>query len=459
MWTLERDPTLASGFANVTFLDRPADLDMLRARLLRAAALVPQLRRRVLVDPIRLAAPRWVDDPDFAVERHVRAQHLDPPGDRDQVLDIAMEFCHRAYDQDHPLWEFLLLDGLADGAGAMLQRFHHTISDGVGMVRMSEHFIDARRDAAAAAPVPFPETVPLPNAITASRDALGHRICQSIASLRHATTATGASLAHPTRIREAAGQGVRVARAVVNEAATTGRRLSPLWTERSLERTFRTLRVDFQPVRELAQRRGASVNDVFVAGAAGGAGAYHRIMGHPVTALRMAMPVNTRADRSAAGNAFDTARIVVSTDPDPDRRLAEDHDALRAVRERAATALPQMMAGPANLLPPAVVIRVARAQTAAVDFTTSNVRGAPFEVFMGGARVEANHPVGPLIGTAFNLTMLSYSGSLDMGLHIDTGAIRHPDLLARCIEDSFAEMLEGKGELVGSAGGASRARV
>ena len=52
------------------------------------------------------------------------------------------------------------------------------------------------------------------------------------------------------------------------------------------------------------RRSGGSVNDFFVAGAAGGAGAYHRELGADVDELRISMPVSTRTDRSVGGNAF-----------------------------------------------------------------------------------------------------------------------------------------------------------
>ena len=35
--------------------------------------------------------------------------------------------------------------------------------------------------------------------------------------------------------------------------------------------------------------------------------------------------------------------------------------------------------------------------------------------------------MGPLAGVAFNLTLLSYNGSLDMGLNIDAAAVAEPD--------------------------------
>ena len=44
-------------------------------------------------------------------------------------------------------------------------------------------------------------------------------------------------------------------------------------------------------------------------------------------------------------------------------------------------------------------------------------------------------------GTAFNLTTLSCSGSLDMGLHVDAAAVGDPELLRACIASSLEELL------------------
>jgi hypothetical protein len=51
-----------------------------------------------------------------------------------------------------------------------------------------------------------------------------------------------------------------------------------------------------------------------------------------------------------------------------------------------------------------------------------------------------NYPLGPLGGVAFNLTMLSYNGSLDMGLNVDTEAVAYPVLLTQCINESFQQI-------------------
>jgi hypothetical protein len=59
---------------------------------------------------------------------------------------------------------------------------------------------------------------------------------------------------------------------------------------------------------------------------------------------------------------------------------------------------------------------------------------------MGGAQVIENYPMGPLAGTAFNLTMLSYDGFLNLGLHVDRAAIDDPGALKEALQVAFAEL-------------------
>jgi len=76
-----------------------------------------------------------------------------------------------------------------------------------------------------------------------------------------------------------------------------------------------------------------------------------------------------------------------------------------------------------------------------VDFACSHVRGAPFDLWIAGARVLSNHPMGPTAGVAFNATVLSYRGSLDLGLNCDTGAVSDPALLQACVDLAVTEFL------------------
>jgi hypothetical protein len=103
------------------------------------------------------------------------------------------------------------------------------------------------------------------------------------------------------------------------------------------------------------------------------------------------------------------------------------------------------LAGVANLLPTSVVTRVARSQAAKMDFATSNLRAAPFPMYISGAEVLENITMGPVAGTAFNLTAISYNGSLDMGVFIDPAAVEDPDGLRRNLAQAYQHLLEAGG--------------
>jgi hypothetical protein len=76
-----------------------------------------------------------------------------------------------------------------------------------------------------------------------------------------------------------------------------------------------------------------------------------------------------------------------------------------------------------------------------VDFACSNVRGAPFDLYVAGGLVQGNHPMGPTAGTACNVTLLSYRGSMDIGINSDTAAVDKPEILTACIQASLDEVI------------------
>lgn len=443
MWNLEKDPHLSASIANITLFDRVPDPDRLRGRLERAAVMVPRLHQRVVPALGRLAPPEWRDDPDFDLDYHLRWMALPAPGTMRQLLDLASSIVHDPFDRTRPLWEFVIIEGLEGDRAAMVQKLHHAVTDGIGGIRMSEQFIDLERDAtepiAPDRPIPPPLTGSL---ATTTADTLTHNLRRGIGIARRAAEGGVALATDPRRAAAMVSDGLELGRSTLRQLVVTDRSHSSLWASRSLRRHLEVLRAPLDDARSSAKALGGSLNDLFVTAAAGGAGAYHRAAGAPVDELRMAMPVNTRTDRSAGGNAFTPSRVLIPVGiEDPVERFHAVRDRLARVREERSLGAAEGMAGLANLLPTSVLTRFARQQVETVDFTTSNVRGAPFPLFIAGARIEANHPVGPLAGTAWNLTLMSYNGSLDMGLNVDAGAVSDPEGLRNCIEDELTTLI------------------
>src|SRR5688500_4509090 len=102
----------------------------------RVVRKIPRLRQRVVHSFGRLAPPEWHDEPDLDLDFHIRRVALPAPGTEAQLYNLAAALARTPFDRARPLWEFVLVDGLSGGRGAMVQKMHHTITDGEGGVRM-----------------------------------------------------------------------------------------------------------------------------------------------------------------------------------------------------------------------------------------------------------------------------------------------------------------------------------
>lgn len=450
LWTVEKDPSLRSDFLNITLLDRPPHHDRLRAKVAGAIDELPRLRQRVVTPPLRLAPPEWVDDPQFDLDYHVRRMAVPEPGTLRQLLDLAATLSAQPFDRARPLWDLTLIEGLEGGRAALLQKIHHTIIDGVGGVKFSMALLDLERD---------PGDVTLPGGaapdddrapdedrtrpLDVLLDSVAWAATRQLDRARDAAEVVERTLRQPASLAEAPRRLAALAGSLREQVFVAGEARSPIMRERSLRRRFDVFSLPLDGTKAAAKALGGTVNDVYVTGIAGGLGLYHERMGEPVEELRMAMPVNLRGDDEGfSGNRFAPARIIVPVVPKDARdRFAAVKECLSGIRQEPALNVVDQLAGFVGLLPTSVVVPVTRAQTRTIDFVASNVRGAPFDLYLAGSRVEANHPMGPCAGAALNVTTLSYRGSLDIGVHSDTAAVTDPEELLDCLQESFDALL------------------
>jgi diacylglycerol O-acyltransferase len=453
MWMAERDPMLRSAFETVTFLDGQADFDRFVTRMALAVERLPRLRQRVAASG--LGPPVWEDDPDFDLRFHVRHVALPPPGSDRQLLELAALHLQDPFDLSRPLWLFTLVDGLSGGRAALLGKMHHTISDGVGAARLSTQFIDFEPTP----PPPDPEPTVLlpPDPEHAASDAMvsgpaglvldalemfGERARLPLDLGRRAVAEVRELVSHPSQVPRETAEAFEAAQASVRQLLVTEPARSSLWAgRRSARRQLEVLSVDLERAKAAAHGLGGTLNDFYVAGVLGGVGAYHRHFGVDVDDLRVSVPVSTREDRSAGGNSFLPARLLLPAGlQDPVARFASVHERMAAVKSQRASALTDAVTGMAASLPPSLILRLVRQQVDTVDFGISNVRGSPLPLYIGGARIIANYPMGPTAGTPCNITLLSYCSSMDIGINADAGAVEDVPLLRDLIEQSLGEL-------------------
>jgi len=76
----------------------------------------------------------------------------------------------------------------------------------------------------------------------------------------------------------------------------------------------------------------------------------------------------------------------------------------------------------------------------------SNVPGPPNPLYAAGARLLACYPTGPLIGNiVLNITVLSYSDSIDFGILTCPDVVPDPWTIAEGIDASFEELVQAAG--------------
>jgi WS/DGAT/MGAT family acyltransferase len=136
---------------SLSIYDRPSaefePFAAVRERLGVMVGNLEPLRRKVVEVPFELDRPYWINDPDFDLDYHVRHIGLAPPGAADQLAEQVARIVGRRMDRSRPLWEAYVIEGLADGRWALLQKLHHATIDGASGVIMLKMFTDTSRDA------------------------------------------------------------------------------------------------------------------------------------------------------------------------------------------------------------------------------------------------------------------------------------------------------------------------
>ncbi len=166
---------LRSTIIAVLVLDRAPDRAVTSARLERGSRLVPRLRQRVMSSPWSLAPPRWEVDPYFDLDYHLRWTRVAGTEDVDQVLRVAEPIAMQGFDRDRPLWEMTVIEGLTDDRAAVIMKIHHSITDGVGAVKIGMVLFDLERiPPGPTPPMPAAPPVHVLNRTERFLDAFGH---------------------------------------------------------------------------------------------------------------------------------------------------------------------------------------------------------------------------------------------------------------------------------------------
>ncbi|MCP2293298.1 wax ester/triacylglycerol synthase domain-containing protein [Nocardia amikacinitolerans] len=436
-WRLQENPILRPTIVAALKLDRDPDWSRLVAAVDRGSRAVPEFRSRLVGAPFGFAAPRWVPDSEFVLSRHLRRGATAPSSDLNAVLEFASIEAMTAFDLDRPLWRATLLSNVDDGASVLVLTVHHSLTDGVGGVRILAEMCDRDREGVDR---DSPLESSSPETTGRSR---GGSPWQSIGgSLR----AVPRGLGHPLRsVRGGAAVAASLAR-LIRPVTTT---LSPVMTARSTGRGLAVFDIPAEPLHRVAKAAHCTMNDAFLAAVLIGLRTYHDRHGRSPHQLRVTMPISLRTTADPlGGNRITLARFLVPVDiADPREMMRAVRAAVEAQRNERAIPFSGAVAAVLNRVP----IRLIAGMLEHVDFVASNVPGPPAPLYLAGARIDRVYAFSPTLGTSFNVTLTTHAGLCCVGINADTAAVADLTSLTGCLAAGFDTVLRVGVETPGTA--------
>jgi len=442
----DADPHTSMAIASIAVFEGPAPShEEFLAHIAGRLARVPRYRQKLRTVPFRLGRPVWVDDHDFDLRYHVRRTALPAPGGDQQLADLMARVMSQRLDRDHPLWEYWVAEGLADGHWALISKVHHCFVDGVSGTDLYRVIFDLSPEGSPPAVDERPmraEPSPVELAVQAALDTV-------VLPAREALALRGA-LADPQRaIRQAADMARAFAKLIPALWPATGSSLSgPI----GRQRRYTWSRASLDDVKTIKQALGGTVNDVVLAAISGGFRALLLARGeepgpHMVRSL---VPVSVRAPGEE--NLYDNRVSALLADlpvhiADPVERLTAVQAELGALKTSNEAMLGEALTSLGRYTPFPYASWLVRSgfelpQRDIVTVTT-NVPGPQQPLYGMGRRIVEIIPYVPIATTLrTGVSIFSYCGQVTFGITGDFDANPDLDVLARGIEESLAELLK-----------------
>jgi WS/DGAT/MGAT family acyltransferase len=445
-----QDQHASFAIASVAIFAGPApSYDEFCSSVERRLPLVPIYRRKLREVPFRLGPPVWVDYPDFDLRYHIRHTALPAPGGDAQLSNLIARVMAQRLDRDFPLWEYWLVDGLADGRWALISKVHHCMVDGISGTDLYRVIFDLSPEPSPPPAADIPDIPPVaaePTGLALAASAAADLLARPA----RGTIALAGALARP---REAVRQVSQTARAVAKLATSTlPATASSLSGPIGRQRRYTWARASLADVKTIKHELGGTVNDVVLAAISSGFRALLLSRGeqpgpHMVPSL---IPVSLRAPGEES--SYDNRVSAVVADlpvhlTDPLKRLAAiraDMSELKAVRE-ASAAEALITLGRFTPFPLAsLTVRLAyRLPQREIVTVTTNVPGPQQPLYGLGRNLVEIIPYVP-IATSLRtgVSIFSYCGQLTFGITGDYATTPDIEVLARGIEHGIGELMK-----------------
>lgn len=385
------------------------------------------LTRKLAQMPFELTEPIWIDDDDIDLDYHVRSHVLRRPGSMEQLHQLIARLHSSLLDRSRPLWEMYVIEGLKDGHIAFYTKAHHSGVDGKSGVEMAKVLYDIS---------PEIRKVPPPRR-RYQRSGAGYQL--GVTELLRAAAANAASqyrkmadlLPAAGRALEAAGRVLAAQRTAPGERPLNlGLAPKTIFNDSiTNQRSYSTMALQFDEVKAIGRHAGGTVNTVVMAMCSGALRRYLKARDLlPKESLIAAVPVSLRSEgNDEMNNQVTSVRVDLATDlDDPAARFKAIHASSEAAKAVVRELRPVLGVDLPSIGTPWIMTSLAslfgrsnlsRQLPPLANVLISNVPGPAMPLYVAGARMTSFYPVSiPYHGSAVNITVQSYAGSLDFGI-------------------------------------------
>ena len=378
----------------------------------------------------------WSDDTDIDLEFHVRRSALPEPGRVRELLELVSRLHGTLLDRHRPLWEYHLIEGLADGRFATYLKSHHALADGV---RMARKVVEAFSTDPKARDLPplwaARETAPKPES--------GRQIVNPLEVFRDAGRALSGLTGIGPMVAKYGAQALREQTTVLPYAAPRTMLNVPITGARRVAAQS----WDMARITKVRKALGVTLNDMVLAMCSGALRRYLIAADAlPDDPLIASVPVAMKTQEAGReGNAITFVLCNLGTNlDDAHARLETITESMRATKELMANrpGLQLTALGLLTALGPSVLTRIPGSASAPPPYNVviSNVPGPRERLYWNGAEVEGIYPLSiPTENQALNITCLSYANNLEFGIVGCRQAVPRLQRLLDYLEETLQE--------------------
>lgn len=445
-WLRMEAPTNPMTIVGLVAFGQPMGIDDLKL-LLQERLLIFERFRQKIQD--RSGSPRWVTDSTFDLDAHVHRAGLPPPGGKQALEEFVGELTSSPLDLSKPPWQMHLVEDY-EGGSVLIARLHHTIGDGIALVRVLLSLADeifAEFD-----PSEIPSYGSEPRSPT-----LLESVFRPVGKVASGVGRAAGSVASGTfNLVQRPGQLFELAKTSLSVGAAASRiALLPTDTPTRFKgevgvtkRVAWSGAIPLSDVKAVCAATGAKVNDVLLAAVAGGLRRYLEAVGDPTDDVEIGtvIPVNLRPLSRAfeLGNEFGIVFLSLPVGiAGAVERLDEVRRRMEIIKASAEPAVAFAILQAVGVGPMALHREVTDLLSSKCSAVMTNVPGPQDQLHFYGRPVSHLMFWVPRAGDiGLGVSIISYNGTVRLGVATDARMTPNPKAIIAGLHAEFDALKE-----------------